>query len=123
MKSWLPPTYIVVGSCGENTIGNVHWNLYLMSSEDMPMGLSGHGFTSHSRPVRISLRVSRPPYEPAKTRSGLVGLTAMYPDSPPPASIQSLMVMPPAFRLGPHSVLLSCCAPQILYGKWLLVVT
>ena len=45
---------------------------------------------------------------------GLAGFAAMYPDSQPPASYQSEMSMLPCLRLGPHSVELSCCAPQIM---------
>jgi hypothetical protein len=48
--------------------------------------------------------------------SGSVGDAEMKPDSPPPASFQSLMAMPPGLRDGPQSVELSCWAPQIWYG-------
>ena len=37
-KSRLPPTYIVFGSCGEIMIGKVHWNRYLMSSDEISIG-------------------------------------------------------------------------------------
>jgi hypothetical protein len=53
----------------------------------------------------------------------LSGRTWMYPDSPPPASCQSAIVIPPGAALGPQSVELSCCAPQTLYGKSAVVVT
>src|SRR5207253_8750173 len=116
-KMTLLPTYIRRGLPGEITIGNVHWKRYLASAASWPIGLLGHGFTSRSKPFLMFFLVSKPPYEPANTTSGVSGTTAMYPLSPPPTSYQSVISMPPAFRLGPHSVELSCCAPQTRYGK------
>src|SRR5437667_8373436 len=100
--------YIRLGLCGEMMIGNVHWNLYFASAASCPIGLSGHGLTSRSNFVFASLCVSTPPYDAANITSGLSGRTAMYPLSPPPASYQSSLEIPPSARLGPQRVELSC---------------
>src|SRR6185503_14394798 len=107
------PAYRTFELCGLTMIGNVHWNRYFRSFAGWPIGLSGHGLTFRSRPLRRSFRVSSAPYEPAYTTSGSSLRAAIQPDSPPPASFQSLIaIVPSGERLGPHSVELSCCAPH-----------
>src|SRR5581483_12408276 len=61
LKSTLPPAYIVFGSCGEKTMGKFHWKRYFKSAAGWPIGLSGHGLTLRSWPVRWSRRVIKPP--------------------------------------------------------------
>ena len=40
-NSTFAPTYSTFGSCGEITIGKVHWNRSVMSMDEYPMGLFG----------------------------------------------------------------------------------
>ena len=51
-KTWLPPAYSTLLSCGENTIGKVQAKRYFMSCGAMPVDSSGHTFTSWIWPVR-----------------------------------------------------------------------
>src|SRR5262249_43718364 len=37
--------YRVLGACGENTMGSVHWKRYFWSAAAAPMGLIGQGVT------------------------------------------------------------------------------
>src|ERR1051326_8237117 len=61
LKTTFAPAYSVFGSWGESTIGKVHWNRYLRSPAEWPIGLSGQGFPPPSLPVLVSFGVSTPP--------------------------------------------------------------
>src|ERR1035438_10312850 len=88
--------YSVLGACGENSSGKVHWKRSFRSSAGCPMGLSGHGVTLRSCPVRWSYRVVKPPYDPANTTLGSLGSGAIQPLSPPPTSNQARSSLGPS---------------------------
>src|SRR5712672_2508233 len=45
LNSTSPAKYRVLESCGENTMGSVHWKRCFTSAAAHPMGFTGHGFT------------------------------------------------------------------------------
>src|SRR6476646_5595644 len=54
LKRTCAAKYKVLGSCGENTIGSVHWKRYFWSAAAAPIGLIGHGVTFCVSSVRWS---------------------------------------------------------------------
>src|ERR1051326_3405682 len=46
--------YSALGSCGEKTMGSVHWKRYFWSAAAAPMGFTGHGVTFLVSSVRWS---------------------------------------------------------------------
>ena len=61
LKTTLDPTYMVLGSWGDSTMGKVHCIRYLASTAEWPIGLSGQGLISRVSPLLRSRRVSNPP--------------------------------------------------------------
>src|SRR5215467_8483385 len=54
LKSTCAAKYRALGSCGEKTIGSVHWKRYFWSAAAAPIGLIGHGVTFFVCSVRWS---------------------------------------------------------------------
>src|SRR3954469_18741616 len=77
LSSTLPPSYSVLGSCGETMIGVVQLKRYF----DVIGGAVG----AHTSIIRFSIPIAGFTSSPdAYVTSGCCGSTAMIPDSPPP---------------------------------------
>src|SRR6185436_4093678 len=77
LSSTFPPSYRVLGSCGETMIGVVQLKRYF--------AVIGGAVGAHTSIMRLEMPLPRSTFSPdAYVTSGCWGSTAMIPDSPPP---------------------------------------
>src|SRR5687767_14127389 len=126
---WLV-TNNVLGSCGENSTGNVHWKRYFNDSAGQPPVLCGQTPTFRTCRVRTSMRVTMPPRAGEhdaldETTLASEGSGVANPHSPPAIANQSPRAIPPPYGdlRGPRVDGPSCRFAITFYGIALSPVT